>query len=83
MCFIVASFNYPSAISASWGKMAEELDAETCDLLNGPGQGLDDQGLGLLLRLTRLHDMGLRQMGCFKTPNPPNHDWAPAGLTVI
>ena len=42
--------------------MAEELDDETWDLLDGPGQRANDMGLGMLLKMTRCHDLGLGQL---------------------
>lgn len=62
VCFIMASFNYPGAIKSSWGRMADEMDEQTWHLLNSPGEGLGDLGLGLLLRMTRLEDLGLGQL---------------------
>ena len=64
MCFVLAAFNYPGAIRAAWGRMAEELDAETWDLLDGPGTAAvqNDRGLGRLLKMTRCADLGLGEM---------------------
>lgn len=62
VCFILASFNYPGAIKSTWGRMADELSSETWDLLNSPSEGHEDKGLGLLLRMTRLEDLGLAQL---------------------
>ena len=62
MCFILASYNYPGAIRSTWGRMAEELDDATWDLLDGPGQRANDMGLGMLLKMTRCHDLGLGQL---------------------
>lgn len=42
--------------------MADELSSETWDLLNSPGEGHGDKGLGLLLKMTRLEDLGLAQL---------------------
>ena len=48
--------------------MADEMDDLTWDLLNGPGEGPapGDIGrtLGMLVKMTRLHDLGLAQL-CF------------------
>ena len=44
--------------------MADELSSDTWDLLNGPGEGHGDRGLGMLLKMTRLEDLGLGQL-CF------------------
>ena len=64
MCFVLAAFNYPGAIRAAWGRLAEELDAETWDLLDGPGTAAvqNDRGLGMLLKMTRCADLGLGEM---------------------
>ena len=42
--------------------MAEELDDATWDLLDGPGQNANDMGLGMLVKMTRCHDLGLGQL---------------------
>jgi hypothetical protein len=42
--------------------MADELSAETWDLLNSAGEGHSDRGLGMLLKMTRLEDLGLGQL---------------------
>ena len=42
--------------------MADELSSETWDLLNSPGEGHSDRGLGMLLKMTRLEDLGLGQL---------------------
>ncbi|KAF8064194.1 hypothetical protein FPV67DRAFT_1503890 [Lyophyllum atratum] len=66
VCFIVASFNYPGAIRSAWGRMEDELDDRTWGLLNGPAEGnaRGDVGTGLsmLMKMTRLHDLGLAQL---------------------
>ena len=68
VCFILASFNYPGAIKSAWGRMEDEMDDLTWDLLNGPGEGAapGDIGrtLGMVVKMTRLHDLGLAQL-CF------------------
>ncbi|KAI8972589.1 hypothetical protein BD414DRAFT_540230 [Trametes punicea] len=64
ICFILASYNYPGAIRSTWGRMAEELDDATWDLLDAPHapQPVQDLGLGMLLKMTRCHDLGLGQL---------------------
>ena len=62
VCFILAAYNYPGAIRSTWGRMADELDDATWDLLDGPGQRAHDAGLGMLLKMTRCHDLGLAQL---------------------
>jgi hypothetical protein len=48
--------------------MADEMDDDSWYLLNGPGDGTThsdlSQGLGMLVKMTRLHDLGLGQL-CF------------------
>ncbi|KAF9463331.1 hypothetical protein BDZ94DRAFT_1259104 [Collybia nuda] len=66
VCFVLASFNYPGAIQSAWGRMEDEMDDKTWELLNGPGEGSvqNDVGrsLGMLVKMTRLHDLGLAQL---------------------
>ncbi|KZT69453.1 hypothetical protein DAEQUDRAFT_690988 [Daedalea quercina L-15889] len=64
MCFVLAAFNYPGTIRSAWGRTAEELDAETWDLLDGPGTSAvqNDRGLGMVLKMTRCADLGLAEM---------------------
>ncbi|OCH88509.1 hypothetical protein OBBRIDRAFT_795199 [Obba rivulosa] len=62
VCFILAAYNYPSAIKSTWGRVAEELDDETWRLLDGPGTQQNDIGLGMLVKMTRCHDLGLGQL---------------------
>ncbi|KAF9444957.1 hypothetical protein P691DRAFT_711070 [Macrolepiota fuliginosa MF-IS2] len=74
VCFILAAFNYPGAIQSAWGRMGDEMDEESWTLLNGPGDGTThsdlSQGLGMLVKMTRLYDLGLAQL-CFD-----DDDWA-------
>lgn len=48
--------------------MANEMDECVWQALNGPGEGSAQNdvssGLGMLVRMTRLHDLGLAQL-CF------------------
>jgi hypothetical protein len=62
VCFILASFEYPSAIKTTWGRTADEIDDFTWGLLNGPGDGQGDKRLSLLLKMARLPDLGLGQL---------------------
>ncbi|KAG6890219.1 hypothetical protein C0995_010230 [Termitomyces sp. Mi166 len=63
MCFIAASYNYPNAIKSAWGCTAEELDDRTWHILNGsPEDTVGDPGLTMLMRMTRLDDLGLGQL---------------------
>lgn len=46
-----------------WGRMAEELSDETWAELNRPpASSRRDLGLGLLLKMTRCHDLGLQEL---------------------
>jgi hypothetical protein len=65
VCFVLASFDYPAAIRSTWGRMADEMSGETWNLLNSPVQGQGDVGLGMLLKMTRLDDLGLGEL-CFQ-----------------
>ncbi|KAJ7088538.1 hypothetical protein C8R43DRAFT_1115216 [Mycena crocata] len=66
VCFIMASYNYPAAIKSAWGHTADEMDDDAWALLNSPGEGNASSGvslgLGMLVRMTRLHDLGLAQL---------------------
>ncbi|KAI9571819.1 hypothetical protein HD554DRAFT_1999169, partial [Boletus coccyginus] len=62
LCFIMASFNHPGAIKTTWGRVAEEIDDYTWELLNSPGSGAGDEGLSLLVKMARLPDLGLGQL---------------------
>lgn len=58
----MASFDHPSAIKTTWGRVADEMDETTWAELNGPGSGSGDPQLTLLLKMTRLDDLGLGEM---------------------
>lgn len=58
----MAAFNHPGAIKTTWGRMVEEIDDYTWELLNGRGSNVGDQGLGLLVKMARLPDLGLGQL---------------------
>ncbi|THH21858.1 hypothetical protein EUX98_g8260 [Antrodiella citrinella] len=63
VCFILAAFNYPAAIRSTWGRMAEDISDETWELLGiAPSVQSNDMGLGMLLKMTRCHDLGLGQL---------------------
>lgn len=69
VCFILASFNHPGAIKSAWGHTADEIDDDAWEILNGPGDshGLGEKsdmamGLGMLVKMTRLDDLGLAQL---------------------
>ncbi|PFH47449.1 hypothetical protein AMATHDRAFT_152048 [Amanita thiersii Skay4041] len=71
LCFVLASFNYPGAIRQAWGCMVDEIDDETWEVLNSHGVGNTTGKVGaalsMVVKMTRLHDLGLSQL-CF------NHD---------
>ncbi|KAF5325593.1 hypothetical protein D9611_000841 [Ephemerocybe angulata] len=70
VCFVLASFAFPGAIKGAWGKMAEDIDDTAWELLNAPdtaqtrNQSDTSAALGMVVRMTRLHDLGLGQL-CF------------------
>lgn len=57
MCYGAASFNFPGAIR-TWGVYDHEMNDNTRALLDGPGQGIEDEGLGMYLKLSRQDDPG-------------------------
>lgn len=67
MCFVVASFLYPGAVEGAWGETAEDMDAGVWEALNSTPDGRDAnndkaQMLGLVVKMTRLGDLGLGQL---------------------
>ncbi|KAH6911935.1 hypothetical protein BKA70DRAFT_1265951 [Coprinopsis sp. MPI-PUGE-AT-0042] len=67
VCFILACFSFPAAIKSTWGRMADEIDDTAWELLNGQGSGHQSktgQSLGMIVKMTRLDDLGLAQL-CF------------------
>jgi hypothetical protein len=72
MCFGAASFNYPGAIRA-WGVYDHEMDESTRALLNGPGEGIEDEGLGMYLKLSRQDDPGFRTIIDLCYEEQPTH----------
>ncbi|KAJ7468656.1 hypothetical protein FB451DRAFT_1136821 [Mycena latifolia] len=82
VCFILASYNHPAAITSAWGHTADEMDDAAWALLNRNSAGthtvaVSAAGLGMLVRMTRLHDLGLAQL-CL-----PDVDWEDADATAI
>jgi len=58
VCFGVASIEFPGAIKKAWGHTGDEMDETEWDMLDvemGPG-------LGLVVKMTRLDDLGLGQL---------------------
>jgi hypothetical protein len=63
LCYLLVAHDYPGAIRSTFGRRAEDISDEVWEELNGPGSGADDKmGLGMLLKMTRCHDMGLEQL---------------------
>ncbi|KAG6877275.1 hypothetical protein C0993_008923 [Termitomyces sp. T159_Od127] len=55
--------NYPNAIKSAWGRTAVEMDDCTWDILNTkPQDSAGDPDLTMLMRMTRLDDLGLGQL---------------------
>ncbi|KAJ4498724.1 hypothetical protein C8R41DRAFT_123689 [Lentinula lateritia] len=78
MCFILASFNQcdPRTTKAAWGHTVNEINDESWAVLNGgsslllkdgPGQNAA-KALVMIVRMTRLDDLGLAQL-CFPDVN--------------
>lgn len=68
ICFVLAAFHYPAAITSTFGRMAEELSDETWKLLDTPidsksnSSSSNEMGLGMLLKMSRCDDLGLGQL---------------------
>ena len=63
LCYFLVAHNYPGAIRSTFGRRAEDISDEVWDELDGPGAGAEDRmGFGMLLKMTRCHDMGLEQL---------------------
>jgi len=52
MCFGIASYNWPGSIGA-WGKWGSEIDLRTRMIMNGDGANIADEGMGVLMKLSR------------------------------
>ena len=67
---MLAAHRSPIAAKVAWGRMAEDLDDATWGLLDELEPPRSTQmtpteagvGLGMLLKMTRLHDLGLAQL---------------------
>ncbi len=46
----------------AWGKLDHELDDHTREMLNGPGLGVEDSGLGMFVKLSRQDDPGFADL---------------------
>ena len=63
ICFVLASLNYPEAIRLIFGRDAGEMEEITWEYLNTAGSSeRADGGLSMMLRMTRLDDLGLGQL---------------------
>jgi hypothetical protein len=70
ICYMLAAHRAPIAAKVAWGRMAEDLDDVTwreLDKLEHPQSAKKQPseagaGLGMLLKMTRLHDLGLAQL---------------------
>ena len=62
LCFFLAAYQYPTALRSMWGHMAEELSDETWAELSPAVRSGGDLGLGLLLKMTRCHDLALQDI---------------------
>ncbi|KAH8823817.1 hypothetical protein DL96DRAFT_1615551 [Flagelloscypha sp. PMI_526] len=65
LCFVLACYGYPEAIKSAWGRTSAEMDQQTWELLNTqikPLTNAGSQALGLVVRMTRLDDLGLAQL---------------------
>ncbi|KAF9784674.1 hypothetical protein BJ322DRAFT_984588, partial [Thelephora terrestris] len=65
VCFVLASIKYPEAIRLIFGRSAAEMEEITWECLNaaaGTDVEPDDGGLSLILRMTRLDDLGLGEL---------------------
>ena len=60
----MASFHHPDAIQTVWGRMAETIDDKTWTALDAipPSTSNNGHGLAMLLKMTRLEDLGLSQL---------------------
>ena len=60
---MLASLNYPEAIQLIFGRSAGEMEEITWEYLTTMGSDeRDDGGLTMMLRMTRLDDLGLGQL---------------------
>lgn len=70
LCYMLAGHRAPIAAKVAWGRMAEDLDDVTWGQLDKLGHPQSAKmlpseagaGLGMLLKMTRLHDLGLAQL---------------------
>lgn len=63
VCFVLASLDYPDATHLIFGRNAGEMEEVTWEYLTTVGSDeRDDGGLSMMLRMTRLDDLGLGQL---------------------
>ena len=60
VCFGVASIEFPGAIKKAWGHTGDEMDERVWDMLDV--EMSSRRGLGLVVKMTRLDDLGLGQL---------------------
>ena len=67
VCFIMASGDFMSAIESAWGHTGDEMSDESWAVLNAGvvGGGELRRVLGMVVKMTRLHDLGLLEL-CFE-----------------
>ncbi|KAF9649546.1 hypothetical protein BDM02DRAFT_3084631, partial [Thelephora ganbajun] len=63
VCFVLASVNYPEAIRFIFGRSTGDMGEIAWEHLSTvAGTERDDSGLSMMLRMTRLDDLGLGQL---------------------
>ena len=64
ICFLLAAYQYPAALRSMWGHMVNEMPEGAWSELKAHGysNGGRDFGLGLLVTMTRSHDLGLQEL---------------------
>jgi hypothetical protein len=66
VCFIAASADFMSAIPSAWGHTGDEMSDESWAVLNSEvGGGGLRRALGMVVRMSRVHDLGLLEL-CFE-----------------
>jgi hypothetical protein len=59
MCFGIAAYRFPGSVGA-WGVTADQWDPATRGIMASPvGLAIEDEGMGLMLQLTRSSDLRL------------------------
>ena len=66
MCFAMASVGFAEAAQSAWGHTGDEMSDSSWAVLNRVVVGGElRQTLGLVVTMTRLHDLGLLEL-CFE-----------------